>query len=138
MSKVYDNMKAIDGRIARSLIPNTMSGLKIVDGHAVRHLAIMVRTVCMTYCRVSGNTIRRRMSMISKALQVARAAHGNQCRKSGEPYIVHLLWRVSIILADLEMNERSRQECSLHDVVEDTKYTDEDIKKNLARSGAFW
>ena len=44
--------------------------------------------------------------MIEKAYALAKEAHGDQCRKSGEPYIVHPLW-VAIILANLEMDKET-------------------------------
>lgn len=70
------------------------------------------------------------VSMIEKAYALAKEAHGDQCRKSGEPYIVHPLW-VAIILANLEMDKETIAAGMLHDVVEDTKYTEEDIKREF-------
>ena len=46
------------------------------------------------------------LSMIEKAYRVAKEAHGDQCRKSGEPYIIHPLC-VTIILADLELDKET-------------------------------
>ena len=67
------------------------------------------------------------ISMIEKAYKVASEAHKNQFRKSGEPYIIHPLC-VAIILADLEMDKETIAAGLLHDVVEDTDYTVEDIE----------
>ncbi len=66
------------------------------------------------------------ISLIEKAYQIASKAHEGQVRKSGEPYIIHPLY-VSIILADLEMDKETIVAGILHDVVEDTIYTDEEI-----------
>lgn len=66
------------------------------------------------------------ISLIEKAYKIAAEAHANQVRKSGEPYIIHPLY-VSIILADLEMDKETIVAGLLHDVVEDTLYTDEEI-----------
>ena len=46
------------------------------------------------------------ISMIEKAFDIAYHAHEGQCRKSGEPYIIHPLW-VGIILADLELDKET-------------------------------
>ena len=67
------------------------------------------------------------LSMIEKAYQLADNAHKDQKRKSGEPYIIHPLC-VAIILADLEMDKETIVAGMLHDVVEDTDYTVEDIE----------
>ncbi|MFR9065339.1 MAG: RelA/SpoT family protein, partial [[Clostridium] scindens] len=76
------------------------------------------------------------VSMIEKAYQLAKKAHGGQCRKSGEPYIVHPLW-VAIILADLEMDKETIVSGMLHDVVEDTEVSEEDIKREFGEEVAL-
>ena len=70
------------------------------------------------------------ISMIEKAYQVAKKAHDGQVRKSGEPYIIHPLC-VAIILADLELDKESIAAGLLHDVVEDTPMTTEDLAKEF-------
>ncbi len=64
--------------------------------------------------------------MIEKAYNIAAEAHKDQRRKSGEPYIIHPLC-VGIILADLEMDKETIVAGILHDVVEDTVMTTEEI-----------
>ena len=66
------------------------------------------------------------ISMIEKAYKVASEAHEGQKRKSGEPYIIHPLC-VAIILADLELDKESIIAGILHDVVEDTVLTEEEL-----------
>ena len=70
------------------------------------------------------------LTMIEKAYQVAKAAHKDQVRKSGEPYIIHPLC-VGIILADLELDKESIAAGLLHDVVEDTPMTTEDVAREF-------
>lgn len=66
------------------------------------------------------------ITMVEKAYQIARDAHKDQKRKSGEPYIIHPLC-VAIILADLELDKESIVAGILHDVVEDTVMTLDEI-----------
>ena len=66
------------------------------------------------------------ISLIEKAYRVAADAHKDQKRKSGEPYIIHPLC-VAIILADLELDKESIAAGLLHDVVEDTVMTEEEL-----------
>lgn len=67
------------------------------------------------------------ISLIEKAYNIASEAHKNQLRKSGEPYIIHPLY-VAIILADLEMDKETIVAGLLHDVVEDTILTTEEVR----------
>lgn len=76
------------------------------------------------------------ISMIEKAYKVAYDAHKDQVRKSGEPYIIHPLC-VAIILADLELDKETIVAGLLHDVVEDTIMTDEEIKKEFGEDVAL-
>ena len=68
------------------------------------------------------------LDIIYKAYDISSKAHQEQKRKSGEPYIIHPLC-VAIILAQLEMDKETIVAGILHDVVEDTKYTLDDITK---------
>ncbi len=70
------------------------------------------------------------ISLIEKAYKVAYEAHKTQVRKSGEPYIIHPLC-VAIILADLELDKETIVAGLLHDVVEDTILTAEEIRKEF-------
>ncbi|ONI45786.1 (p)ppGpp synthetase [Candidatus Epulonipiscium fishelsonii] len=68
------------------------------------------------------------LSMIERAYDLANTAHNSQLRKSGEPYIIHPL-EVAYILAELELDIESITAGLLHDVVEDTHYTLEEIEE---------
>lgn len=70
------------------------------------------------------------ISLIEKAYHIADDAHKGQVRKSGEPYIIHPLC-VAIILADLELDKETIVAGLLHDVVEDTIMTEEEITKEF-------
>ena len=70
------------------------------------------------------------ISLIEKAYKVAHEAHKDQKRKSGEPYIIHPLC-VAIILADLEMDKETIAAGILHDVVEDTVMTLDELSKEF-------
>lgn len=81
------------------------------------------------------NTIREYhpstdLSMVEKAYKLARDAHKDQKRKSGEPYIIHPLC-VAIILAELELDKETIVAGILHDVVEDTTATLEDLSREF-------
>lgn len=68
------------------------------------------------------------VSFVHKAYDVAAKAHANQRRKSGEPYIIHPLG-VATILAELQMDETTLAAAFLHDVVEDTEITLDQLKE---------
>ncbi len=69
-------------------------------------------------------------TMIEDAFRLAEEAHKDQMRKSGEPYLVHPLC-VAIILAELELDKETIIAGLLHDVVEDTPITLDDIRKQF-------
>ncbi len=75
------------------------------------------------------------MELIDKAYQLANGAHEGQMRLSGEPYIIHPL-AVACILVELGMDSESVVGGLLHDVVEDTHYTLEDIKRLFGKEVA--
>ena len=76
------------------------------------------------------------ISLIEKAYKIARDAHEGQNRKSGEPYIIHPLC-VAIILADLELDKETIVAGLLHDVVEDTIMTSEEITREFGAEVAL-
>ncbi|MGN0421236.1 MAG: RelA/SpoT family protein [Lachnospiraceae bacterium] len=126
--------EAIDGRIAtESVMEDNAKGLEIVDGHAVKAPGDYEnpdRLYDMLIARIRKYHPSTDVSMIEKAYRLASKAHVSQRRKSGEPYIVHPLW-VAIILADLEMDKETIASGMLHDVVEDTDVSEEDIRREF-------
>ena len=70
------------------------------------------------------------ISMIEIAYKIASKAHEGQKRKSGEPYIIHPLC-VAIILADLELDKETIVAGILHDAVEDTIMTTDEIRQEF-------
>ena len=73
--------------------------------------------------------------MIYVAYRLAKAAHKNQYRKSGEPYIDHPV-QSAYIAAELSMDAVAISSALLHDVIEDTPYTFEDIENLFGRNVA--
>ncbi len=78
---------------------------------------------CRTICREQSDFDR-----IREAFIFARDAHAGVKRKSGEPYITHPLAVARISVAEMGLGVKSVQAALLHDVVEDTDYTLEDIE----------
>lgn len=70
------------------------------------------------------------IEMVSRAYDMAFEAHKDQKRKSGEPYIIHPIC-VAIILAELELDRETIIAGLLHDVVEDTDVTYEDVVREF-------
>ena len=126
--------ESLNNRIApEALTEDHTKGLAVVDGHAVKSQEDYEdpnRLYDMLIARIRKYHPSTDVSMIEKAYKLAVKAHGDQRRKSGEPYIIHPLW-VAIILADLEMDKETIAAGMLHDVVEDTKFTEEDIRREF-------
>lgn len=77
------------------------------------------------------------MKMLKSAFELAREAHSSQTRKSGEPYIIHPIAVAAIAAEELKLDVNSVMAAFLHDVVEDTDYTVNDIKKRFGKDVAF-
>lgn len=73
---------------------------------------------------------------IWKAYVYARDAHEGQMRLSGDPYILHPV-EATLILTNLKPDIYTIQTCLLHDVIEDTPKTQEDIEKDFGKEVAF-
>ena len=132
--------ESLDNRIApEALTKDHTKGLAVIDGHAVKSQEDYEdpdRLYDILIARIRKYHPSTDVSLIEKAYNLAVEAHGDQRRKSGEPYIIHPLW-VAIILADLEMDKETIAAGMLHDVVEDTKFTEEDIRKKFGAEVAL-
>ena len=83
--------------------------------------------------RIEPDDIER----IKAAFELAREAHSKQFRKSGEPYILHPIAVARIIAVELELGANPIMAAFLHDVVEDTDYTIDDIRQRFGDDVAF-
>ena len=132
--------ESLDNRIApEALTKDHTKGLAVIDGHAVKSQEDYEdpdRLYDILIARIRKYHPSTDVSLIEKAYKLAVEAHGDQRRKSGEPYIIHPLW-VAIILADLEMDKETIAAGMLHDVIEDTKFTEEDIRKEFGAEVAL-
>ncbi len=140
MSEKITTYESLDDRIAPEAITEDLGkGLDMVDGHAVKAPGDYEnpdKLYDMLIARIRKYHPSTDVSMIRKAYDLAREAHGNQFRKSGEPYIVHPLW-VSIILANLEMDKETIIAAMLHDVVEDTEISEKEISSDFGEEVAL-
>ena len=71
---------------------------------------------------------RRKVDIITRAFNMAKEAHKGARRRSGEPYILHPLSVARIVSKEIGLGSTSISAALLHDVVEDTEYTAEDIR----------
>lgn len=76
---------------------------------------------------------RKRVEIITKAFNFANQAHKGIKRRSGEPYIMHPIAVASIVCNEIGLGSTSICAALLHDVVEDTDYTVEDIETSLVQ-----
>lgn len=89
-----------------------------------------VMDICASYMNED------QLKFVEKSLDYATKAHEGQMRMSGEPYIIHPI-QVAGILAQLGMDTDTVAAGFLHDVVEDTDHTLEDIAENFNEATAF-
>lgn len=76
------------------------------------------------------------LELIQRAYELAEAAHAGQKRASGEEYIIHPL-HVAAILVDMHLDEATISAALLHDVVEDTTYTIEEMQEYFGEEVAM-
>lgn len=85
--------------------------------------------------KIKLNNPGKDVSNVVKAYEMALSAHGEQLRKSGEPYIIHPL-SVAVILAELDLDMETIIGGILHDVIEDTTFTYEGLVKEFSETVA--
>ncbi len=76
---------------------------------------------------------RRKIELITKAFNFANQAHAGVKRRSGEPYIMHPLAVARVVCTEMGLGSTSICSALLHDVVEDTEYTVEDIENMFGK-----
>lgn len=86
---------------------------------------------------MSSRVTEDELLRIRKAYEVACTAHEGQVRKTGEPYIIHPIAVATIAAEELFLDANSVCAAFLHDVVEDTSYTIEDIREEFGEDVAF-
>ena len=82
------------------------------------------------FARIEEYLTPEQVAFVRKAYELAAKAHAAQTRKSGEPYIIHPIGVVSILVG-LQMDDKTLAAAFLHDVVEDTDYKLEYIKEQF-------
>ena len=140
MSENKTTYESLDGKIApEALLKDTRGKLQMVDGHGIKQEADYDdpdKLYGMLIARIQKYHPSADVTQIEKAYNLAKKAHGDQKRKSGEPHIIHPLW-VAIILADLEMDKETIIAALLHDVVEDTRIGEDYIKEEFGEEVAL-
>ena len=79
----------------------------------------------------------KQIQLVRNAYELAAEAHKEQKRKTGEPYIIHPIAVARIVAEELELGANPVMAAFLHDVVEDTQYTIEDIRERFGEDVAF-
>ena len=99
------------------------SKFNIKDYNLIKREAASLLALAKGRCRTDEE-----FSVVCKALEFAKEAHKNVRRRSGEPYILHPIAVAKIVVSDIGLGYKSITTALLHDVVEDTPYTVEDIR----------
>lgn len=116
-SKTESGITIDNGELATSMIPEDFTEPEVLYQKLIR----MVKQYHPS----------QDVHLIEKAYKIAYRAHEGQFRKSGEPYIIHPVC-VCIILAELELDKETIVAGMLHDVVEDTVMTSEEVAKEFS------
>lgn len=104
-----------------SIVNQTLGQQNNIPAENTDEIISKIITMVERYSK-SANT-----DMIYTAYRLAKKAHENQFRKSGDAYIVHPV-AIAYIAAELSLDATAITACLLHDVVEDTPYTLEDVR----------
>ena len=84
---------------------------------------------------IQGYLPPEQIELVKRAFVIARDAHEGQARSSGEPYITHPV-AVASIIAEMRLDHEAVMAALLHDVIEDTPYTEEQLKDEFGASVA--
>ena len=104
----------------------------MADDEILQREAADDKMISEAYDQLIGNYLktrhRKKVDLITKAFNFARQAHKGVRRLSGEPYIMHPIAVAQIVCSEIGLGSTSICSALLHDVVEDTDYTVEDIE----------
>ena len=103
---------------------------KLKEVYSVEQLALIEDAKQKLLKEIKQAKLAVDLKKIAKAVDFASAAHSSQNRASGEPYILHPI-AVAEILIELNLDTSSLVTAILHDTIEDTEVTIEDIEKNF-------
>lgn len=124
-------------------------GMKDKKGKNVKETAIIDEATEEKYRRLVDERVRHvfdvmsvrasaeDMTRLKDAFEFAREAHSSQRRKSGEPYILHPIAVADIAASEINLDVNSVIAAFLHDVVEDTPHTIEEIQQRFGDDVAF-
>ena len=121
-------------------IPDSASPLPLADAaHCTpaEYVARLNQTTEALFERLSARFDTEEITLLRKAYVLARTAHEGQFRKGGDPYIMHPVAVATIIAEDFMMDANSVVAGFLHDVVEDTDTTIDDIRREFGDDVAF-
>ncbi len=123
LKEILNDVKPIDDYVDEAMLESQKSK-KSADGLFEDLIASVTQTMS-----------EEEVGYIKRAYEIAYEAHEGQFRRSGEPYIIHPV-QVACILYKLGMDSESMVAALLHDVVEDTEMTEEDVKKEFGEDVA--
>lgn len=105
-----------------------MGSKDIFDEDDIKHIQSEYESLTNNLLRCNKPGDRE---LIDKAFKVANEAHWNMRRKSGEPYVIHPIAVAKIVNQEIGLGAKSIATALLHDVVEDTDYSLEDVKRDF-------
>lgn len=122
------------------IVPDSASPLPLAEATPctpAEYVARLNQTTEALFERLSARFDEEEITLLRKAYALARTAHEGQFRKGGEPYIMHPVAVATIIAEDFMMDANSVAAGFLHDVVEDTDTTIDDIRREFGDDVAF-
>ena len=122
------------------IVPDSASPLPLAEATPctpAEYVARLNQTTEALFERLSARFDEEEITLLRKAYALARTAHEGQFRKGGEPYIMHPVAVATIIAEDFMMDSNSVAAGFLHDVVEDTDTTIDDIRREFGDDVAF-
>ena len=122
------------------IVPDSASPLPLAEATPctpAEYVARLNQTPEALFERLSARFDEEEITLLRKAYALARTAHEGQFRKGGDPYIMHPVAVATIIAEDFMMDANSVAAGFLHDVVEDTDTTIDDIRREFGDDVAF-